>query len=231
MIPKIDYPTFMVYLPITKKELKLRVMTVKEEKLLLTARESKSMVSMIDSMYDIIKNCLITEIDLNKLPFIELQYIFLFLRSNSIGNISNITIEDNIDKTVKHRISISIDNVNINFVEQSNKIMFSDTSGVIMKQPSFANVREVNKEKSDLNKTLKYIRYCISYIFNEEEMHEVSNDDTINLEEYIDTLPSNYFNKLKEYIDRTPFITYKVSYKNTQGDDVEITLDTLENFI
>lgn len=229
--PKIEYPIFNIDLPLSKIEIQLRVMTVKEEKILLMAKETKNMVDMLDAMYLIIKNCLLDNtIDLDKIPFVELQYIFLHLRSSSVGNIANIVIDDNEDDTKKHKIAINIDNVVFNYTDQSPKIFFSPTNGVMMKHPTFKQIRAINKLKNNSEKTLAYIRHCIYCVFDSDDIYTFDGDDN-EVSEYIENLPANYFKLLKDYIDNTPFITYKFTYTNSKGVDVEITLNTLENFI
>jgi len=95
---KIDYPTFTVNLPISKHEIQLRVMTLREEKIILTAQEGGNVLDLMDAMIICINNCLLSKIDLHELPFFELQYIYLHLRSNSVGLISKLLIPDDYEK-------------------------------------------------------------------------------------------------------------------------------------
>ena len=63
---KIDYPTFTVNLPISKTEIQLRVMTLREEKIILTAQESGNILDLMDAMLICINNCLISKINLHE---------------------------------------------------------------------------------------------------------------------------------------------------------------------
>ena len=63
MLPKIDTPIFDIELPISKKVIKVKPFTVKEEKLLLFAQQSNSDKSIIESVMQVCNNCLVEDID------------------------------------------------------------------------------------------------------------------------------------------------------------------------
>ena len=82
----IETPTYDLKIPSTGQEITIRPFLVKEEKLLLIALESKDDIEIINTTKQIIKNCILTEgVDLDKLPFFDIDYIFIALRAKSIG--------------------------------------------------------------------------------------------------------------------------------------------------
>ena len=64
-LPKLGYPTFELELPSTGKTIKYRPFLVKEEKVLLMALESKDEKQVVSAVKDLIKNCVITNININ----------------------------------------------------------------------------------------------------------------------------------------------------------------------
>ena len=58
-LPKIDLPIFELELPSTGDKIKYRQYTVKEEKILLVAQESKDPGAEILAMKQVVNNCLI----------------------------------------------------------------------------------------------------------------------------------------------------------------------------
>ena len=84
-LPKLNVPVYETILPSTDKVIKFRPFLVKEEKILLTAAEDGSQGAMMNAIKDIVKNCVQEEIDVNKLPMFDLEYLFLKLRSKSVG--------------------------------------------------------------------------------------------------------------------------------------------------
>ena len=59
MLPKIDVPILELTVPSTKKKLRARPFTVKEEKLLLMAAESKDTKDIIATTKQVINNCIL----------------------------------------------------------------------------------------------------------------------------------------------------------------------------
>ena len=58
-LPKIDLPIFEMELPSTGEKIKYRQYTVKEEKILLVAQESKEPAAEILAMKQVVNNCLL----------------------------------------------------------------------------------------------------------------------------------------------------------------------------
>ena len=86
-LPKIDVPTYELTIPSDKKVIRVRPFTVKEEKLLMIALESENADEIISTVKQVVNNCIIEgEIVINKMPFFDMDYIFVFLRAKSVGD-------------------------------------------------------------------------------------------------------------------------------------------------
>lgn len=230
MLPKINYPTFKVTLPVTDKELSFRVMTLKEEKIILTAQESNNIIELMDAMLVCITNCCLDEIDFHKIPFFELQYIYLNLRANSIGVISKLMIPDDYEQHIKHEVVVNIENIDLKVGEKINTIMFNETDGLIVTYPNFNAAKRINRETDENNRVLVFLRMCIVSVFDEENVydeHTFSDDELI---EYINNLPASYIIQIKTFIDSIPKIEYNVEYDNSRGEHKKIVLNSLANF-
>lgn len=230
MIPKIEYPVFTVNLPITGSEVTFRPMTMREEKILLTAQESKDIVNIMDAMMVCLTNCQISELDLKKIPWIDLQYFFLYLRSKSVGKIATLLITDEYDPTKTHKVQIDIENVEIKNTDQPSKIFLTDTTGIITRHPLFKHVRLCNKQTDGYLVNLYYIRGCIQAIFNEEEVFGEENFTDQELIDYIENLTPEIYGKISQFVDQSPKIEYVVQYQNSKEERKTTTFDTLQNF-
>ena len=86
MLPKIDMPVYEIKIPSNGQSITVRPFTVKEEKLLLMALESDDDLEIVNTTKQIINNCIVSEkIDVNTLPFFDVDYLFIALRAKSIG--------------------------------------------------------------------------------------------------------------------------------------------------
>ena len=96
-LPKIEYPIHLINIPSINKKIKFRPFLVKEEKLLLMAKESDNLADNLLATKQVINNCCLEPLDINKLAIFDLEYIFLKLRALSVDNMVKLSYVDNED--------------------------------------------------------------------------------------------------------------------------------------
>ena len=84
-LPKIDLPIFELKILSYPLPVKFRPFLVKEEKLLLMALQSSDEESIYKTIKQVINNCLVDDVDIDKLPIFDIEYLFLNIRARSIG--------------------------------------------------------------------------------------------------------------------------------------------------
>ena len=92
-IPKIVTPTYECELPSTKQKIKYRPFLVKEEKVLLVALESDNDNSIQDAIIQVLQNCVMTDIKVDKLPIFDFEYLYLKVRAKSVGEVVNLKLK------------------------------------------------------------------------------------------------------------------------------------------
>ena len=78
-LPQLKTATYLMNIPSTGKEVEFRPYTVKEEKVLMIAMESKDQRSIIRALKSVIKDCVESNIDMSKLTLFDFEFIFLNL--------------------------------------------------------------------------------------------------------------------------------------------------------
>ena len=172
-LPKLGYPTFELELPSTGKTVKYRPFLVKEEKVLLMALESKDEKQVIGAVKDLIKNCVISRIKVEQLPSFDLEYIFLKVRAASIGEIVNLNVTCLDDNKTEVEAQININDVQVFKPEgHDQKVMLSESSGIIMKYPSMQQFvdREFLQKDMNTEEVYGFIADSIDQIFDDEEV-------------------------------------------------------------
>ena len=84
-LPKLNTPTYELEVPSTDEKIKYRPFLVKEEKILLMAMESKDNAQIINAVKDIVTSCTFEKVNVSKKPRFDMEYIFLQIRSKSVG--------------------------------------------------------------------------------------------------------------------------------------------------
>lgn len=231
MLPKVDYPICNIKIPSLKKDVKFRPFLVREEKILLMAKESDTPSDILIAIKQIINNCLLdNKININKLALFDLEYIFLKLRSVSVDNIIKASYKDKEDNKV-YDFEIDLDKVQIVYPEKmDNVIKITDTTGIKMKYPS-ASLYE-DKDFLTLNKDYMFqlIIRCIDSIYNEDQVYEAKDYKKEELEEFLESLNIKIFEKIQNFLINVPKMEYKINYKNELGNDREIVLSSLNDF-
>ena len=226
-LPKLNTPVYEAILPSTDKVIKFRPFLVKEEKVLLTAMEDGSQTALMNAIKTILKNCVQGNLDVERLPLFDIEYLFLKLRSKSIGEISEIGLKcTDTECGGVNQISINMDEIEVTKPEGHNrKIMISDEIGVMMSYPVM-KTSGITEEDG-----MAIVKDCIEMIFTEEETHERDSFTSKELDEFIDSMDSKQFAKIKEFFDTMPKLQHTVNYKCEKcGEDKEITLQGLDSF-
>ena len=231
-LPKLAAPTFELTIPTTNKKIEYRPFLVKEEKILLTARESGEQIDIFRAIKQIINNCVITEdFDIDQIPLIDMEYIFIQLRAKSIDNIVKFQIQDQEDEK-SYEIQVNLDEVEIQYPEEKHDgiINIDDTYGVKMKYPS-ASISDVLSSMDTAEEIIeKMVMNCIEYVFDKEDTYQWDGEKESDKKEFLGSLPVEAYTKMQEFFETTPYIEHVVTYKNSNDEEKKVTFRTLSDF-
>lgn len=207
-------------------------MLVKEEKMLLLAKESKDIRDIVNNVVSVINNCILSEdIDVLDLPMVEFEYIFVNLRARSISNVITLKYYDTYDKKITHDVVIDIDDIKIvNYESFNPKIMLGDNLGMVLRLPNLEISQRIDTKKDEATVGIDIIKNCIDYIFDNESIYRLQDYSVEEVEEFIDSLSLDNFNKMENIFKNLPRLEYKTTFKNSKGEDVNIELTRLEDF-
>jgi len=233
-LPKVAVPTFKLTLPSSKKEITFRPLLVKEEKVLLMAVEAGDEVSMITAVKEVVSSCVTSEkLDVDKLPFFDLEYIFLNIRAKSIGEI--IPLEYRHTDGVNYKgeaceevtkIDLNLEEVKVTFLpEHTSKIKLDDTMYVEMSYPTIEGI----KKAIENNNQIEVIARSIKCVYVNDEVHDPDNlQDSMD---FIDSLNSTQFDMISKFFENMPKLRHELQYKCKKcGQEDKINLEGLADF-
>ena len=236
-LPKLTVPEYEAILPSTEKVIKYRPFLVKEEKILLTALEAEDDAIMADAIRQIVNNCVQGELDVVKLPTFDIEYLFLRLRAKSVGEKVTLGLRpwgcpNNEGKLCEKSTEVEINLEEVKVIKDENhssKIMLSDEIGVKMKYPDIKNINIIDADSAITG--MNIVRNCVDMVFTKDETFERDSFTDEELEEFIDSLNSDQFKKIKEFFDTMPTLKYTTKYKcGTCGEEKETILQGLNSF-
>jgi len=233
-LPKVGVPTYELNLPSTGKTIKYRPFLVKEEKVLLLALESEEDKEIVSAVKNLIKNCVLSRIKVEELPSFDLEYLFLKIRAAAVGEIitMNVTCKD--DSTTVVEVKIDINDVNVVKPDNhTNKIMISDTMGIILNYPGmdrFIDSEFLDKDiKTD--EVFNFVGDSIEQIFDGEEVYDSSTTSKKEFREFVEGLAPKQFEPIQKFYETMPKLshTFKATNPNT-GEESEYTIEGLQSF-
>ena len=233
-LPTLDLPIYELVLPSTKKKVKYRPFLVKEEKVLLIALESNDEKNIREAVVQLLKGCIQSRLKVENLSIFDLEYIFLNIRAVSVGEQVEMKVTCTDDNKTEVGYTLNLQDVEVNFPKgHTNKIMLTDTTGVIMKYPSFSRFVESNFTEKEINQesVLDIIAESIDQIFQGDEVFDESTTTKKEFLQFVESLTTEQLTKIQEFFETAPRLqhTFKIKNPNT-GVESDYTISGLNNF-
>lgn len=233
-LPKLGVPTYELELPSTGKTVKYRPFLVKEEKVLLLALESNDEKEVINAVKNTLRACVLSRVKVDQLPSFDLEYLFLKIRAAAVGEVIQMTVTCTDDNQTTTKASINIDDVKVYREEgHTNKIMLTDTMGIILNYPSmdrFIESQFLNKDV-DTDEIFNFIADHIEQIFDGDDVYDSTTTTKKEFREFVEGLTSKQFEEIQKFYETMPRLThtFKVTNPNT-GNECEYTIEGLQSF-
>jgi len=236
-LPKISTPTYELTLPSSGKKIKYRPFLVREEKVLIMALESEDTKQITNSVIDILNSCILSKgIKLETLATFDIEYLFLNIRSKSVGETIDVNIVCPDDNKTQVAVTVDVDSIKIKKDRKhKNVIKLDDNLSLKLKYPSMTQFIDSNFEskidESEVKSTLDMIISCIDVIFNEEESWPASESTPKELEDFIDQLNTKQFKLIEDFFATMPKLTHTIKVKNPNtGVESDVKLEGLAAF-
>ena len=229
-LPKINQPLFDVTIPSTQQKVMFRPFLVKEEKLLLIAQQSGVDTDIIRAIKQVLQLCIQDKLDIDSLTTFDLEYLFLKLRAKSVNNIVKLAYRDNEDDEL-YEFELDLDKIEMTFSEENNsKIKINDNVGMTMRYPSASITDRLPEFDSEVELITFFIRNCIDTIFDEENVYIAGEYSEEEIDEFLDSLDVNTFDKIRKFFESMPRLYHKIEYTNKMGSKRKIELTNLKDF-
>lgn len=232
LLPKIEHPTFKIKVPSTDKVHTFRPFLVKEEKLLLMAKESNSTSDILSAIRQIVNNCSVDDkFDIDRLALFDLEYIFLKLRSASIDNNVKVAYRDLEDNKL-YSFEVNLEEVEVKFPKKKvdNVVKITESSGIVLKYPPASIYGDKDFLENSKEHMFDLIVRCIDSIYTNEEVFEAKNIERKEIEDFLDSLDIKTFKNIQDFLMTTPKLYKEIVYENSTGKKKKIVLKSLNDF-
>lgn len=228
-----DKPKYRLTVPSTGKEVKYRPYLVKEEKVLMLALESQDKQQTLDAIVDTIMACVDGDVNRNDLTVFDIEYMFLKIRSKSVGEKINIGLRCTVCENV-NEVTLSVDDIPAPQVKKEDSILELDKDLYLkMKYPNFSDMTEIEQlgDKTDTEKTFNIVSKCLHSLQTGDENILIADETKESINAFIESLSAAQFEKIKDFIQNMPRLEKAVSFECTDcGSKNDGVLKGIEDF-
>lgn len=227
-LPSIATPEFQTVIPSTKETIAYRPFLVKEEKILLMAMEGGDEKEITNAVIKILGNCILSDVDVNKLATFDVEFLFLKLRGKSVGEVITLRVgHRDSECTHQQEVSLNIDDIEVQGEISDGKIMLTDDVGVKMKYPKLEQVNGMKLDNAD--DMFKMIVSCVDFIFDAENVYNEFTEQEIM--DWLETLNQKQFKSISDFFEGMPKLSTTVEWTCKEcGEKDSIIVEGLQSF-
>ena len=233
-LPRIDTPTYTLDLPSTGEKIKYRPFLVKEQKILMMAEESEDDKQMMEAIGKLVQSCTFDKIDVENAPLFDIEYIFLKLRSKSVGETVNLQITCPDDEKTVVPVKVKLDDIEVQMTDNhTNKIYITDSITLYMGYPKLSDLKNYDSDDSvQIQQMFNILNQCVKEIhYGDDIYHKIDITDK-DLSQFIEQITTGQFEKVMEFFNGMPKLRHviKVTNPNTKKKN-EVVVEGLQSFL
>jgi len=238
-LPKVATPTYELTIPSTGKKIRYRPFLVKEEKMLMMAADGGG-ASISKAIKDVLQACTQSKLDLKTLAPFDVEYFFLQIRGKSVGDEINLALqrpnsmECECSKGQTSKIVLNINDINLDVSKISDgKIEITKDIGIKLKYPEMDSMQkfiasDTNPSTDDI---FKIITECVEYIWEGDEIFKARDATKQELNDFIESLNSEQFTKVREFFEDMPKLSKEVIWKCPKCEaSTPVLLEGIDSF-
>jgi len=215
-LPKVSTPIYNLTIPSMGVKVKFRPFLIKDEKALLLAQQSEDMTTMVNTLKDVIKDCILDTIDLETLATFDLEFMFTQIRSKSVGEIVDLLIKCDTctDEKAVAKVQVDLTTLEVSKPEGHVKnIKLFDDVGVVMKYPTIDVLKKLESStQADMTEIFDVVIECIDNIYNTEEVWQSKDQTKEELLDFLNNLNNEQFMKIRGFFETMPKLSKEVKY-------------------
>lgn len=200
------------------------------------AMETSDENSTIETIKQIIKDCTNITVPIDSLPTFDIEYIFLKIRSKSVGESSKVILTAPDDGETEVTVEINLAAIEISEDDEHDKtIKLSDNMGMVMKYPSLDTFVKMNitgdDERDEITQVFDLASDCIDNIYDENQVYPGSDSSKQEKIEFLEQLTSEQFQMVQKFFETMPKLMHDVEVVNPNTNVTStVTLEGLASF-
>lgn len=216
-LPKINtFPWYDITIPSTNQTVRYRPYNVGEQKTLLVTFEAGEASNIAKALLDIVINCVEEDLDKNALTTFDVEYLFLQIRSKSVGETTSIGLRCS-ECEHQNSVEVTIDQIKIDRDKFPDKMVpINDDYTLELKFPTYIDVLE-NKEglsKETISELLyEMVVQSLDKLHTPDELIRFKDEPLQEVLKFVDNLTTEQYEKLLGFVNNLPRLRQDVKYE------------------
>jgi hypothetical protein len=150
-------------------------------------------------------------LDLEKLPFFDIDYLFIALRAKSVGEKVEVNYKCNNSsaegQSCNNLFTVDVDISKCDIEQKpdiSDTIQLTKTLSVKMKYPSYSIMKMITGNESKMEKKIRIIMSCVDRIVDGDKIFTSKDFSKEELQGFIENLTQEQYKKMEYYIENFP---------------------------
>ena len=215
-LPRINETlNFTMTIPSTGNKVKYRPYLVKEEKVLLQAFESGDTKTCLEAMADTLSACIDPKenVDVSSLATFDVEYMFVKVRSQSVGETSRVQIKCAECQTA-NTVVIPLDEVEIDVKKEDAVIPITDNISVEMRYPTYKTLmdNDLSADTENMDTAMSVLASSISAVLTDEERIDAAEQTTSEMVEFLSSMTTSQLQSLSDFLEKMPALRHDIEF-------------------
>lgn len=232
-LPKLnDAPKYSVQVPSLQKTIRFRPFLVKEEKVLLLAMESENTDDILLAILDTVQACIADDVDVKKLTTYDVEYLFTKIRSKSVGETTKVGVNCQ-SCNEANEVVINVDSIEVQGLDKVEyNVQLSPDMELQLSHPAYYTLFEDDDIKTDdpIESIFAMVRLSLDKLKTEDDIIDLKNESKENLDEFIGSMNTEQFEKVREFVENMPAMQYDVEFDCKCGHHNKHELRGIQSF-
>ena len=231
-LPILETPMHSCVLPSSNERIDFRPFLVGEQKLLMIAQESDDQNTQVREMIRLINACC-NDITAEKLPTIDLEYLFLQIRIKSVGETSDITMNCDQCET-ENSVTVDLEAAEVKREKEvSNIVKLTDDIFIELQFAKYEIMKglDITAEDTNTKEAFQLIQRCITSVVQGDEVFTQDDFTEKELEKFMDSMSLEMLEGVQDYLASAPTLSVSAEFKcKTCDNEQKTTLEGIGNF-
>ena len=200
----------------------------------MMAMESKSEADITQAVKDIVTECTFDKVKIDNMPMFDVEYIFLQIRSKSVGEVSKLKLLCPDDEKTYANVELDLNEVKVQVGDNhTNKIDLGNDMGMIMRYPTIDSFKDTGIRDINPGNMLEVIGSCIEQIYEKkgEKVYDTKDQTKKEVSDFIESLNTKQFKDVQQFFESMPKLKHEITITNPKTKvENNITLTGLNDF-